>query len=164
MPGEGVTVVRMACVFCEIVAGTARPSGSTRTTTTWPSWTSGSSPGDTLVIPKLHSVDLTDTPPETLAGMAAVGQRVACATWASSLAATGNNVAINDGKSAFQSVFHIHLHVVPRRDRDKVSFAKDCCCAGIPTGRAPERSCARRWRCCRERIGRPRGRVVRAGA
>lgn len=115
----------MACVFCEIVAGTApairvyedeeflgildiRPF--TR--------------GHTLVIPKSHSVDLTDTPPETLAGMAAVGQRIARAARASGLGTTGTNFAINDGKSAFQSVFHIHLHVVPRRDGDKLSFFK----------------------------------------
>ena len=125
----------MACVFCAIVAGTApgirvyedddivgildiRPF--TR--------------GHTLFIPKQHSVDLTDTPPQTLAGMAAVGQRIARAARASGLGATGTNFAINDGKSAFQSVFHIHLHVVPRRDGDKVAFVK-----GMLLRRDPDR-------------------------
>lgn len=125
----------MSCVFCEIVAGTApavrvyedddilgfldiRPF--TR--------------GHTLVIPKQHSVDLTDTPATALAAMLTVGQRIARATRASGLAATGNNVAINDGKSAFQSVFHIHLHVIPRRDGDKVSFVK-----GVLLRRDPDR-------------------------
>lgn len=125
----------MACVFCEIVAGTApavrvyedddylalldiRPF--TR--------------GHTLVIPKQHVVDLTDTPAPVLTGMLAIGQRIALATRSSGLAATGNNVAINDGKSAFQSVFHIHLHVVPRRDGDKVSFFK-----GVLLRRDPDR-------------------------
>ncbi|MFZ4372062.1 MAG: HIT family protein [Mycobacterium sp.] len=125
----------MACVFCEIVAGTApavrvyedddvlgildiRPF--TR--------------GHTLVIPKRHSVDLTDTPVSTLATMMAVGKRIAEATRVSGLAATGNNVAINDGKSAMQSVFHIHLHVIPRRDGDKVSFVK-----GMLLRRDPDR-------------------------
>lgn len=125
----------MACVFCEIVAGTApairvyedddflgildiRPF--TR--------------GHTLVLPKQHTVDLTDTPAETLAGMLAVGQRIAQATRASELGATGNNVAINDGKSAMQTVFHIHLHVIPRRDGDKLSFAK-----GMLLRRDPDR-------------------------
>ena len=125
----------MACVFCEIVAGRApairvhedddflaildiRPF--TR--------------GHTLVIPKPHSVDLTDTAAATLAGMMALGQRIARASRASGLAATGNNMAINDGKSAMQSVFHIHLHVIPRRDGDKVSFAK-----GMLLRRDPDR-------------------------
>jgi len=125
----------MACVFCEIVAGRApairvhedddflgildiRPF--TR--------------GHTLVIPRQHSVDLTDTPAATLAGMLAVGQRIAQATRVSGLAATGNNLAINDGKSAMQTVFHIHLHVIPRRDGDRVSFAK-----GMLLRRDPDR-------------------------
>jgi diadenosine tetraphosphate (Ap4A) HIT family hydrolase len=114
----------MSCVFCDIVAGTAeairvyedddylgfldiRPFTA----------------GHTLVIPKAHTVDTTDTPAETLAGMLAVGRRVALAARAG-LGATGTNLAINDGKSAFQSVFHIHLHVVPRRDGDKLAFVK----------------------------------------
>jgi diadenosine tetraphosphate (Ap4A) HIT family hydrolase len=115
----------MSCVFCAIVAGDApairiyedddylalldiRPF--TR--------------GHTLVIPKVHSVDLTDTPPQTVAQLTVIGQRIAKAARASGLHADGNNIAINDGKSAFQSVFHIHLHVVPRRTGDKLSFAK----------------------------------------
>jgi diadenosine tetraphosphate (Ap4A) HIT family hydrolase len=125
----------MECVFCQIVAGAAaavrvyeddeylgfldiRPF--TR--------------GHTLVIPKSHSVDLTDTPANALAGMLAIGQRIARATRVSGLAATGNNIAINDGKSAMQSVFHIHLHVIPRRDGDKVSFVK-----GMLLRRDPDR-------------------------
>ena len=125
----------MSCVFCAIVAGEApairihedddylaildiRPF--TR--------------GHTLVIPKRHTVDLTDTPPEIVAGMAILGQRIAKAARNSGLHADGNNIAINDGKPAFQSVFHIHLHVVPRREGDKLSFAK-----GMVLRRDPDR-------------------------
>ena len=71
--------------------------------------------GHTLVIPKQHTVDLTDTPAQTLAGMMAVGQRIARAARASGLHADGTNIAINDGKAAFQTVFHIHLHVLGGR-------------------------------------------------
>lgn len=81
--------------------------------------------GHTLVIPKRHSVDLTDTPPETLADMARIGQRIARAARRSGLHADGNNIVVNDGKAAFQTVFHIHLHVLPRRSGDKLSFAKN---------------------------------------
>ncbi|MGV0835893.1 HIT family protein [Mycolicibacterium thermoresistibile] len=125
----------MSCVFCAIVAGDApavrvyeddeylaildiRPF--TR--------------GHTLVIPKRHTVDLTDTPPETVAGMVTLGQRIARAARRSGLHADGNNIAINDGKAAFQTVFHIHLHVVPRRNGDKLSFAK-----GMVLRRDPDR-------------------------
>jgi histidine triad (HIT) family protein len=115
----------MSCVFCEIVAGTSsavriyedddylaildiRPF--TR--------------GHTLVIPKQHTTDLTDTPAQTLAEMIAIGQRIGLATRASELSADGNHIVVNDGRAAAQSVFHIHLHVLPRRKGDKLSFAK----------------------------------------
>jgi histidine triad (HIT) family protein len=124
----------MPCVFCAIVAGEApahriyedddylaildiRPF--TR--------------GHTLVIPKRHSVDLTDTPPQTLADMATIGQRIARAARATELA-DATNIAINDGRPAFQSVMHIHLHVLPRRNGDKLSVAK-----GMLLRRDPDR-------------------------
>jgi diadenosine tetraphosphate (Ap4A) HIT family hydrolase len=50
------------------------------------------------------------------------------------LRADGTNIAINDGKAAFQSVFHIHLHVAPRQAGDKLSFAK-----GLIVRRDPDR-------------------------
>ena len=125
----------MSCVFCDIVAGEApairiyedddylaildvRPIVR----------------GHTLVIPKKHTVDLTDTPPSTLADMTRIAQRIGQAARASELKADGNNIAINDGKAAFQSVFHIHLHVAPRHDGDKLSFAK-----GLVVRRDPDR-------------------------
>jgi histidine triad (HIT) family protein len=79
--------------------------------------------GHTLVLPKCHTVDLTDTPPETLAGMTVIGQRIARAVRTTELA-DATNIAINDGRAAFQTVFHIHLHVLPRRNGDKLSVAK----------------------------------------
>lgn len=90
--------------------------------------------GHTLVIPKRHTVDLTDTPPETCADLVRIGQRIAKAARRSGLHADGNNVVINDGKSAFQTVFHVHLHVLPRQSGDKLSFAK-----GVLLRRDPDR-------------------------
>ena len=114
----------MSCVFCAIAAGEApairiyeddaylaildiRPF--TR--------------GHTLVVPKRHTVDLTDTPPETVADMVRIGQRIARAARTTELA-DATNIAINDGRAAFQSVGHVHLHVLPRRNGDKLSVAK----------------------------------------
>jgi histidine triad (HIT) family protein len=124
----------MSCVFCAIVAGAApairiyedddylaildiRPF--TR--------------GHTLVLPKRHTVDLTDTPPETLADMVAIGQRIARAARTTELA-DATNIAINDGRAAFQTVLHVHLHVLPRRNGDKLSVAK-----GMVLRRDPDR-------------------------
>ncbi len=125
----------MSCVFCAVIAGDApgvriyedddylaildiRPIVR----------------GHTLVIPKKHTVDLTDTPADTIAGMVRIGQRIAKAARASELKADGNNIVINDGSAAFQSVFHIHLHVAPRKSGDKLSFAK-----GLVVRRDPDR-------------------------
>ena len=89
--------------------------------------------GHTLVVPKRHTVDLTDTPPQTLADMVTIGQRIAKAARATDLA-DATNIAINDGRPAFQSVLHIHLHVLPRRNGDKLSVAK-----GLLLRRDPDR-------------------------
>jgi len=125
----------MSCVFCEIVAGNA-PAVRVYEDDEYLGFLDirPFTRGHTLVIPKQHSVDLTDTRAPLLSGLLTVGQRIAQATRASGLAATGNNIAINDGKSAFQSVFHIHLHVVPRRDGDTLAFAK-----GMLLRRDPDR-------------------------
>jgi len=125
----------MSCVFCAVVAGDA-PAVRVYEDDDYLAFLDirPFTRGHTLVIPKQHSVDLTDTPPETLAGMLAVGQRIARASRDSGLHADGNNLVINDGRAAFQSVFHIHLHVVPRRNGDKLSFAK-----GMVVRRDPDR-------------------------
>src|SRR6201998_4385980 len=114
----------MSCVFCAIVAGQApairiyEDDGYLAFLDIRPF-----TRGHTLVVPKQHSVDLTDTAPDTLAGMVTIGQRIARAARATELA-DATNIAINDGSAAFQSVFHIHLHVLPRRHGDKLSVAK----------------------------------------
>jgi histidine triad (HIT) family protein len=124
----------MPCVFCAIVAGEApairiyEDDGYLAILDIRPF-----TRGHTLVLPKKHTVDLTDTPPETLAEMMAIGQRIAKAARATELA-DATNVAINDGSAAFQTVFHIHLHVLPRRNGDKLSVAK-----GMLLRRDPDR-------------------------
>ncbi|GFG75090.1 HIT family protein [Mycobacterium botniense] len=114
----------MSCVFCAIVAGTApairiyEDGGYLAILDIRPF-----TRGHTLVLPKRHTVDLTDTPPETLAEMVTIGQRIARAARTTELA-DATNIAINDGRAAFQTVFHIHLHVLPRRNGDKFAVAK----------------------------------------
>ena len=114
----------MSCVFCAIVAGEApairiyEDDGYLAILDIRPF-----TRGHTLVMPKKHTVDLTDTPPETLADMLAIGQRIAKAARATEFA-DATNVGINDGSAAFQKVFHIHLHVLPRRNGDTLSVAR----------------------------------------
>jgi histidine triad (HIT) family protein len=114
----------MSCVFCAIITGDApairiHEDDSYLAILDVRPFTRG----HTLVLPKRHTADLTDTPPETVAAMVAIGRRIALAARATELA-DATNIAINDGRAAFQSVPHIHLHVLPRRNGDKLSFAK----------------------------------------
>jgi histidine triad (HIT) family protein len=124
----------MSCVFCAIVAGEApairiyEDDGYLAILDIRPF-----TRGHTLVMPKKHTVDLTDTPPETLADMVAIGQRIAKAARSTELA-DATNVGINDGSAAFQTVLHVHLHVLPRRNGDKLSVAK-----GMLLRRDPDR-------------------------
>jgi histidine triad (HIT) family protein len=114
----------MSCVFCAIVAGQApairiyEDDGYLAILDIRPF-----TRGHTLVVPRQHTVDITDTPAETLADMVAIGQRIAKAARATELA-DATNIGINDGRAAFQSVFHIHLHVLPRRNGDKLAVAR----------------------------------------
>jgi diadenosine tetraphosphate (Ap4A) HIT family hydrolase len=124
----------MSCVFCAIVAGEApairiyEDDGYLAFLDIRPFIR-----GHTLVVPKQHSADLTDTPPQTLADMVTIGQRIAKAARATELA-DATNIGINDGRPAFQTVLHIHLHVLPRRNGDKLSVAK-----GMLLRRDPDR-------------------------
>jgi len=78
-----------------------------------------SNQGHTLVIPKAHSVDATQTDPEILAQIITVGQRIAKAQQ-TALGATGNNLIFNCGADGGQEVFHTHLHVIPRFADDHI--------------------------------------------
>ncbi len=79
--------------------------------------------GHTLIVPRTHSSGLADLEPDAGAKVFAVGQRVGIAM-RKALGADGVNLLVNDGRAAMQTVFHTHLHVVPRHHGDKLSFAK----------------------------------------
>ncbi|MFF2552409.1 HIT family protein [Nocardia sp. NPDC058058] len=80
--------------------------------------------GHTLVIPKNHASDLDDLNPALGAQLFAGGHRLAKAMRRSDFPADGANLLINDGKAAFQTVHHVHLHVIPRQTGDTFTFAK----------------------------------------
>ena len=104
------------CIFCAIVAGDA-PSRQVyedlRTLAFLDIFPV--TPGHTLVIPKRHCDNVVDCPPDDLAAVFATAQRVtAAALDPSGLAAEGANLFQTNGAVAFQTVFHFHVHVLPR--------------------------------------------------
>lgn len=74
-------------------------------------------PGHTLVIPRTHVADLWQVEPSLAAELIDAVIRVGRAI-DSSLKPEGMNLITSAGVAAEQTVFHLHLHVVPRWRRD----------------------------------------------
>lgn len=67
--------------------------------------------GHTLVIPKLHVRDAHEDPDVTAATMQRAAQ-LSGQRWPQA------NILTSVGPAATQSVFHLHIHIVPRREGD----------------------------------------------
>lgn len=104
----------MTCIFCAIVDGTA-PSVTVAQDDTTLAFLdiNPASEGHLLVIPKRHSTDLLEIDPAELSAVTLAAQRIARVAVAE-LGADGVNLLNCCGADAWQSVFHFHLHVIPR--------------------------------------------------
>jgi histidine triad (HIT) family protein len=69
--------------------------------------------GHALVIPRAHATDLHEIPAEDLQACAVAAQRLAGRA-RERLGADGVNLINSCGAAAWQTVFHFHVHVVPR--------------------------------------------------
>ncbi len=71
--------------------------------------------GHTLVVPKEQSTTLDGLSEEASAAVGRVLPKISRAVLAAS-GATDFNVLQNNGEAAFQSVFHVHFHIIPKHD------------------------------------------------
>lgn len=71
-------------------------------------------PGHLLVIPKAHAAQLSELDSETGGHMFKVAMSIAEALRHSGIQCEGINLFLADGAAAFQDIFHVHLHVIPR--------------------------------------------------
>ncbi|GAB3685922.1 HIT family protein [Saccharopolyspora tripterygii] len=102
------------CIFCGIVAGEVPSAKVTEDDTTCAFMDiNPASDGHLLVVPKRHSQDLFDIPADDLSAVTLTAQRVAKAV-SLEFGADGVNLLNCCGADAWQSVFHFHLHVIPR--------------------------------------------------
>ena len=104
-----------SCVFCAILAGEA-PATIVRS---WPNAIairphSPVTEGHTLVIPATHVRDVAEDPEVSALTMAAAAEYAA--------GVGPCNVITSAGREATQTVFHLHVHVVPRRAEDGLSL------------------------------------------
>jgi ATP adenylyltransferase len=74
--------------------------------------------GHTLVIPKRHVADYFDLCLREQNAIFSMLQEQRLKIIDGDAAVTGFNVGINVGASAGQTIFHVHVHLIPRRDGD----------------------------------------------
>ena len=110
------------CIFCDIVEGIAPASVVYED-----DYILGlmdlyqATKGHTLVIPKLHAIDLQALPPSMEERIASAGRKIGTALYRS-LQCEGLNWIVADGAAAGQEIFHVHLHLVPRYANDGFGF------------------------------------------
>ena len=108
------------CLFCKIVAGElpATKVHEDERTVAFMDINPGTR-GHLLVIPREHVADLHDIGDEDLHAVARTARALA-ARAIDRLGADGVNVIQNNGSAAWQTVFHYHVHVVPRYRDDPI--------------------------------------------
>lgn len=106
------------CVFCKIIRGEA-PALKLYEDDTCLCFldTNPVSPGHCLIIPRCHFPSLVATPPSVVAAMCSKVPYISKAV----MKATGSdsfNLLVNNGVDAGQVIFHTHIHIIPRKERD----------------------------------------------
>ncbi|GEK33484.1 HIT family protein [Kurthia sibirica] len=104
------------CLFCKIIAGDI-PSKKVYEDDFVFAFMDVSplSKGHTLLIPKEHVANVFDLSSETAAQLFSVAPQIANAI-NDAFEPAGMNLLNNNGTAANQSVFHFHLHFIPRYD------------------------------------------------
>lgn len=82
------------------------------------------SQGHTLVIPKMHYVDIFDTPEELLASTHKISKKIAIAV-KKAVNADGISIIQQNGRAAGQDIFHLHVHVIPRAEGVSIHHFKE---------------------------------------
>ena len=110
------------CLFCGIVAGEvpAQIVDSDEHTVAFMD-INPATRGHALVVPRTHAADLFEISDEDLEHTGVAARRLA-ARMKPVLSADGFNVLNSCGAAAWQTVFHFHLHVVPRYEDDPLEL------------------------------------------
>lgn len=110
------------CIFCKIAAGeipskTLYEDESFRVILD----ISPASKGHAIILPKEHADNLYELSDEAASKIFVVAKKVASAM-KDLLQCDGLNVLQNNGEAAGQSVFHLHVHLIPRYENDTVNI------------------------------------------
>lgn len=107
------------CVFCKIIDGEI-PSTKIYQDEVVTAFLdlSQTTPGHTLVVPNKHVKDIFAYDTDLASAVFSRIPEIARAVRASNKDIKGLNILNNNGKVAYQSVFHSHIHLVPRYSED----------------------------------------------
>ncbi len=106
------------CIFCQIVVGELPSTIVDEDERTIAFMDiAPATRGHVLVIPRAHCADLLAVDPEDLTAVALASQRLAVRIH-ERLPADGVNLVNSCGAVAWQTVFHFHVHVIPRYTDD----------------------------------------------
>jgi len=110
------------CLFCGIVAGDvpAQIVDSDDHTVAFMD-INPATPGHALVVPRAHSRDLMDVSDEDLERTTVAARRLAKRI-RRALEPAGFNVLNSCGRAAWQTIYHFHLHVIPRYEDDPLKL------------------------------------------
>ena len=119
----------MDCIFCEFVSGKRKSHYSgypfivineTKNTISFMAIDiPATEDGHLLIIPKNHFTYIEDLPKPVLHELI---EHVSIVSKALRKIHSGCNILINDGKSAGQKVMHVHIHIIPRDEKDNIKI------------------------------------------
>jgi histidine triad (HIT) family protein len=110
------------CLFCKIIAGEieAQIVAEDELTVAFMD-INPATRGHALVVPRRHAANVLEIEPDELAATVLAAQRLArLAT--ERLGADGVNLINSCGSAAWQTVFHFHIHVIPRYQGDPLQL------------------------------------------
>ena len=110
------------CIFCRLVAGEIPAAKVYEDTLTIAFMDIGQvNPGHVLVATRRHAATLLDITPEEAAAVMQTAQRVAQAV-RRAFDPPGITLLQANGREGDQTVFHFHMHVVPRHAQDGIAL------------------------------------------
>lgn len=110
------------CIFCKIIAGEI-PSATVYEDDDVKAIldVNPAAKGHVIVLPKTHAENIFSIPDEDLKKAICVAKKIATAL-KKTYNCDGVNILQNNGEAAGQSVFHLHIHVIPRFEGDTVNM------------------------------------------
>ena len=110
------------CIFCKIATGaipsaTIYEDGDFRVIMD----INPASKGHAIILPKTHAANIFEVSDEVAGKIMVVAKKVATAM-KEELNCEGINILQNNGEIAGQTVFHLHVHLLPRYKNDKIAI------------------------------------------